>query len=96
MNTEELWDAVKRYERLAADIEDCASELDAARTDLVGAYSRDDFLLRIDAAKRKTSGIAYRLRDLGGKLMYAANRYEEYDRRVKQDAGGENDSEKEA
>ena len=93
VNTEELWDAAKRYERLAANIEDYTAELDAARANLVLAYSRDDYLLRLDAARRKAGGIAYRLRDLGGKLMFAANRYDEFDRRMKEKANSAADSE---
>ena len=86
VNTEDLWDAAKRYDRLAGDIEDMVAELEAVRAELALAYSRDDHLLRTDDITRKTSGIAYRLRSLSGKLMFAASRYEEYDRRIRQSA----------
>jgi len=86
VRTEDLWDAAKRYERLANGIEDVSSELHAASTSLFGAYSRDDFTARAGTLNRKSGSIAYRLRDLGGKLMFAANRYEEADRRIRQSA----------
>jgi uncharacterized protein YukE len=86
VNTEDLWSASKRYERLANEVEDVSSEMENVRTDLTGAYSRDEFMLRADAISRKSNGIAYSLRDLGGKLIFAASRYDEYDRRVRQGA----------
>jgi len=86
VNTEDLWNASKRYERLASDIEAMTDGLKTVRADLTGGCSRDDYLLRTDAINRKINGIAYRLRELGGKLVFAASRYEEYDRRLKQDA----------
>ena len=84
IDTDSLWDAVNRFERLVVDIEDYSTELDNIRAELAGAYSRDDYLMRVDTAKRKMSGVAYSLRDMRGKLMFAANRYEEYDRRMRQ------------
>ena len=84
VDTDSLWDAVKRFERIAVDIEDYSTELDAIRAELAGAYSRDDYIMRVDSAKRKMNSIAYSLRDISGKLMFTANRYAEYDKYMKQ------------
>lgn len=84
VNTDDLWDASKRLERLAGDIDDVSADMETARSDLAGAYSRDEYLLRADAISRKSNGIAYIIRELSGKLTFAASRYEEYDRRIKQ------------
>ncbi len=86
VNTEDLWDAAKRFERLAADSEDVAAELGAVRANLTGAYSRDEYLERADDLTRKARGIAYNLREMGGKLVFAASRYEDYDRHIRQTA----------
>jgi hypothetical protein len=69
-------------------MEDVAAELETVRADFAGAYSRDDHVLRIDAVSRRARATAYSLRDLGGKLMFAASCYEEYAGRVKQNAEG--------
>ena len=87
VDTEELWEAARRYERLAADMEESAVELGAVHGGLDAAYSRDDFLMRLETIRLKTSGIAGSLRGLGGKLRFAANHYEEFDRDMKKRAG---------
>jgi uncharacterized protein YukE len=84
VNTDDLWMASKRYERLAGEIDDISAQMQSARTDLDVAHSRDDYLIRADAITRKSNGIAYFIRELSGKLMYAASRYEEYDRHIRQ------------
>jgi hypothetical protein len=65
--------------------------LETVRAGLAGAYSGDEHVLRADTLIRKTGDVAYRLRDLGDRLVFAASRYEEYDRRVRQGIGKNDD-----
>ena len=87
VNTEDLWDAALRYERLTFSMEDIATALRSVHMDLDGAPSSSDLSERAGAINRKAEDLAYRLHNFCAKLRFAASLYEDYDRRVKIEAG---------
>jgi|GEM_PF-4963607 len=84
VNTEDLFDAALRYDRLAAVMDDIAAEIESVIADLGDGPSGAVLTQAANDARRKAGGIAYELVDLSGKLRFAASRYEEYDRRTRQ------------
>ena len=83
VNTDDLWDAAARYERLTFSIEDIAAGLDIVRSDLEATSSGGDLMQTADSMIRRTDDLLYRLHELCAKIRFAATRYEDYDRRVK-------------
>ena len=83
VNTEDLWDAALRYERLIFGIEDIAAGLDTVRSDLGEVSSSGDLLQIADSMSRRTGDLIYRTHELCAKLRFAASRYEDYDKRIK-------------
>lgn len=85
VNTEDLWDASRRYERLAVQVEDIAAEIDILHAGLSQIPSSGMSHIRAaNAIGRKAGDIVYNLRGLSGKLVFAISRYEEWDRRHRQ------------
>jgi hypothetical protein len=84
INTDDLWDAALRYERLGFNVEDISTALRRVGSELREASSQHETTHNIDELLRKTDDLLYRLQDLCGKLRFAATRYEDYDRHIKQ------------
>ena len=83
VETENIWDAAERYERLAFYVEDIVDGLNAVRIDLSAASSGEGMQQRAGNMSRKAEELVYRLHNLCGKLRFAAVRYEDYDKRKK-------------
>jgi len=78
VNTDDLWDAALRYERLAFTAEDIVAGINTIRAQLIST----DLIHGVDNISRKADDLVYRIHSLGGKLRFAASKYEDFHRRV--------------
>ena len=87
VNTDDLLDAALRYERLTFSMEDISDTIRVICMDLDSMLSSGDLSERTYVINRKADVLAYRCRDFCAKLRFAASLYEDYDRRIKIEAG---------
>ena len=80
VNTDDLFDAALRFERLAFVLDDIVAETDAIRADMEGA---DAYIVGLaDKINRKAGDLVVRMQGASAVLKFASGRYEEVKQRM--------------
>ena len=75
VNTDDLFDAALRFERLAFSMEDLAAEIGMVRADIEGV---DTYLMDMaNKIERKANDLVFRTQGASAVLKFASGRYED-------------------